>query len=72
MPDVVGPLLVSQAFLEPFESLFRGLFDKGHVLCQMLLSVDLAFFTPFLLVEPKLRDDRSIFLVQFFPNFNAT
>jgi len=47
------------------------LFDEGHVFGEMLLSVDLPFITPFLLIQPKLRDERPVFLIKFLPDLGT-
>ena len=41
------------------------------VLGEVLLCIDLSFIAPFLLIEPKLRDDRPVFLVKFLPDFGT-
>ncbi len=39
---------------ESFEAFLGGLFNEGHVLGEMLLCVDFAFFSPFQLGQPEL------------------
>ncbi len=64
-------LLLGHAFFESFDALFGRLFDESHVLGEMLLGIDLSFIAPFLLIEPKLRDGRPVFLVELIPNLST-
>ena len=54
------------------ETLFRGLFDEGHVFGEMLLGVDFAFVAPLLLGEPEGRDRGTVLLVEFLPYLHAS
>ena len=64
-------LFLGHPFLETLNPLLGRLFDEGHVLGEMLLGVDLSFIAPFLLIEPKLRDDPPVFLVEFIPDLGT-
>ena len=64
--------LSGHTLFEVLDSLVGGLLDKGHILGEMLLGVDLSFIATFLLIETKLPDDRPIFLVEFFPDLGTS
>ena len=64
-------LFSGHAFLESLNPLFGRLFNEGHVLGEMLLSIDLPFITPLLLIESELRDDRSVFFIELFPDLGT-
>ncbi len=69
---VYEQLLSGHTLFEALDSLVGGLLDKGHILGEMLLGVDLPFIATFLLIESKLGDDRSVFLVEFFPDLGTS
>ena len=64
-------LFLGHAFFQALDPLFGRLPDENHVLGEMLLDVDFSFITPLLLIQSKLRDDRSVFLVELFPDLRT-
>lgn len=67
----MAALFFGETFLESLKPLVSGLFDEDHILGEVLLGGDLSFVAPLLLVESELRDDRSVFFVELFPDFGT-
>ena len=65
-------LFLGHTGMQALDPLVSRLFDKGDVLGKMLLSIDLSFLSPFLLIEPELRNDGPVLLIEFFPDLTTT